>query len=183
MTTSTRKSGSRVVTNEELEAYKRQVRAEAIRVAAQQGWCDTGLNETLTTLDLPPKREYTVPVALTVTYIYPTVINDADSYEDAVEKVRTRVAESDAQQYVENVLGSQYKAVSVGVAEIPDPDNAVMGDADPTQRELAEADGNTCGEYSPRGRYCMRAYNHGGTQHLRVHNSRVTEVWPVAPTS
>lgn len=46
-----------VAETSELEAYKAQVRAEARRVAAEQGWCRTGLARTFANLDLGPVDE------------------------------------------------------------------------------------------------------------------------------
>lgn len=48
----------------EFDAYKAQVRAEALRVAADQGWCDSGLNRTLRTLGLSEKRDVSVRVQI-----------------------------------------------------------------------------------------------------------------------
>jgi hypothetical protein len=39
---------------EDLDAYKQQVRDKAIEVAGEQGWCKSGLNETLRELDIEP---------------------------------------------------------------------------------------------------------------------------------
>lgn len=49
----------------EFEAYKKQVRDVAIEVAAEQGWCDDGLNERLQELGLEPMaRQWEVTVTL-----------------------------------------------------------------------------------------------------------------------
>lgn len=50
---------------ETFEDYKGRVRAEAIRVAKEMGWCDDGLNKSLKTLDLKPVQTFRVPVKAT----------------------------------------------------------------------------------------------------------------------
>lgn len=74
-----------------LAAYKQRVRNESFRVAAQQGWCDNGLNETLRNLDLPEKRTYYVWTQIPVggtTVPARLAVNDAMSREDAEQQVR-----------------------------------------------------------------------------------------------
>ena len=72
----------------DFEAFKTQVRVVAIRVADEQNWCDSGLNEVLEELGLPRKQgEYRARV--TVTF-------------DLLIKNDTEPDEYDVRNYVEN---------------------------------------------------------------------------------
>lgn len=52
-------------TQRELETFKNDVRERAIEVAQDQGWCQSGLNETLDALGLPTVHSnYTVTLDL-----------------------------------------------------------------------------------------------------------------------
>lgn len=81
------------------EAFKARVRAEAVRVAEEQGWCADGLNRTLTTLDLPPRiTAYEALVTLTM-----RVRVDTDD-EDTARQWIGEVVNADSRDSVVDIL-------------------------------------------------------------------------------
>jgi hypothetical protein len=68
------------------EIFRGEVRRVALEVAAEQGWCDSGVNERLEELGLDRiTRSYTV----TATYELTLTIEDADNEEDAEEQANS----------------------------------------------------------------------------------------------
>lgn len=70
----------------EFDAFRQLVREEAIRVARDQGWCDSGLNRTLSRLGLPEKRDVRVRVQVTRPSMpreYVLRVSDAETEEQA----------------------------------------------------------------------------------------------------
>lgn len=90
-----------------LDAFRAQVREEAIRVAESQGWCDEGLNRTLENLGLDPvTKEWLVNVEVTATRVFTVTISsttddqawrdvDALSQDDLEELIGDDLAASD----------------------------------------------------------------------------------------
>lgn len=92
MTTATAESTeTTTVVNEELEAYKAKVRAEALRIKQQQGYCDEGFNETMRNLDLPELKLFRVPVKLVTraTSALSVEVREAQTEEEARSLITT----------------------------------------------------------------------------------------------
>lgn len=190
MTSTEKTSKRRTVADAEAEliAYKKQVRDEAIRVAAQQSWCDTGLNETLRNLALPEKRNYDIPIRVQVEVIRNVTVTGAESEEDARSKV---FGQGDGQQWVREQYGSGYRYLAHEVPEPVTPDEAKVGDVDPTRAErLAARQSDTTNPGGVTRRtcekttddfnyYCNRPAGHPPTQHVAVTDYVVVAVWPV----
>lgn len=72
---------------DELTRFRRRVRDTAIRVADENGWCDDGLNDVLTELDLepkaPPVRSFAVEVTLQARQ---TVLVHVDAVDEAAAR-------------------------------------------------------------------------------------------------
>lgn len=168
----------------QLEAYKAKVRALAIRVAAEQGWCDSGLNSALEELGLPPKREFMVPVEFTLTRVRSThVLVDAQTEAEAYERVRTDP--SLVQAYAP--FGGEITDV-----KIPDPPKMpeagsgvpVPGDPCPEEgeyyaRSVAPGGPNQCRVTDERaGVYCTRPLEHTPDWHVAAGaNAGVLSTW------
>lgn len=176
--------------NADLEAFKRQVREEALRVQKDQGWCDDGLNTTLRNLGLPEKKNYEIRVRVTLEHITRVTVRDADSEEQAREQVFAEY-QDDPARFVQSYYGRDYKYVSHDTPIPPNPNEAEVGDLDPTrdERDAARLSGTTnpggvtrysCENWNDaRSYYCSRPRNHGGAQHVSGDGTRVTAVWPV----
>jgi hypothetical protein len=66
----------------EYDAFRDQVRDVAIRVAEDEGWCDSGLNEVLRELGLPPKTTtWRVPVVARAEQVVYVEVEAADEDE------------------------------------------------------------------------------------------------------
>jgi hypothetical protein len=66
----------------EYDRFREQVRDVAIRVAEDEGWCDSGLNEVLRELGLPPKTTtWRVPVVARAEQVVYVEVEAADEDE------------------------------------------------------------------------------------------------------
>jgi hypothetical protein len=79
----------------EFDAYKRQVREEALAVAAEQNWCDEGLNAALERLGLEP-RQNTYDVDVTFTATRAGVVRTTASNEDVAFETVNEMSTADA---------------------------------------------------------------------------------------
>mgnify|MGYP001550756403 CR=1 FL=1 len=83
----------------EHEQFRTQVREKAIEVAANEGWCDSGLNEALEELGLEPKtRTFDVEVQVTASQMVTIEVEAAD--EDEAREI----AERDMESEIENEI-------------------------------------------------------------------------------
>lgn len=177
------------------EELRRTTRAEAIRVAREQRWCDDGLNQTLRNLGLAEKREYDVPVTVTISREAVITVTDAESMEDARAKVAAGEFNdgTSVEGWVQGYLGSGNHLVSWEVPEVKPPSEVEVGDLDPTMEEQnafhamvgdARYTARTCGDGHnfPDGTYgyCTRPRNHDLDQHVAGNGSRVIGVWSVS---
>jgi hypothetical protein len=66
----------------DLDRYKERVKAKAIEVAAEQGWCREGLNDALEDLDIGPASR---DVQVTLTYEIVVNLDDHEGDDDDAE--------------------------------------------------------------------------------------------------
>lgn len=156
----------------EFDAFKVQVREEAIRAAQEEGWCDSGLNSALRRLGLREKAE-PQPVEVRITRqpeanTY-TVYVEADSADEArrlltEDQVRLR-------REVQHQIGFRHgNVVEMAVVQPPAPvepgavpavGNAAPAEGDWYRRAQVSGDREQCRELDPDRRwYCTRPVGH-----------------------
>lgn len=168
---------------EDLTVYKRLVRREAIRLATEHDWCDSGLNGVLQELGLPEKQVFRVPVDVMVRQRVSVAISDAESLEDARERIAAGGHVTEVQQAVGATPGSRVRYVK---HDMPEAGVYVYGDPDPTaygergnssSRAMRE---ERCGANSPQGYVCTwESADHEG-DHVAGAYNEVIAVWPKA---
>lgn len=168
----------------ELAAFKSQVREEAIRVASEQGWCDSGLNRTLGRLGLPEKqqpRRVTVPIMVTSPVSVRVEIEGVASDAEALERIR-REPEL-ALSVARRMYGGHNSTIDL--APLPEPAAPrepgvapAVGDPKPEYGEWhsPSADGRQCGQHDENGNWCTRDRNHT-SPHVASDSRRVLAVW------
>lgn len=205
--TTTRKTKAKATDGESVdwkakyEEFQRQTREEAVRVAARQGWCDTGLNETLRNLGLPEKREFVVPVKIVTEQTTNITVTDAMSMEDAVAMVAAGKWNGDTtpESFTRGYWGNSVTYVSHAVPTRRGVTECEVGDMDPTGEEREEFRNlsdpverrtrNTCDQGHSREDdgggyyYCTRPRNHDADRHVGGGESIVRDVWDVTTES
>lgn len=168
---------------EDLTVYQRLVRREAIRLAAANDWCDSGLNGVLEQLGLPPKQTFRVPVDVMVRQRVSVAITDAETLEEARERVAAGEHVAEVQQAAGAGPGSRVRYVEHA---LPEPGVYVFGDPDPTgygergnSTSRATREGR-CGVSSPSGYVCTwESADHAG-DHVAASYNEILAVWPKA---
>lgn len=161
---------------EALEEFRRKVREEAIRVAADNGWCDDGLNRTLRNLGLAEKRLYRVPVEVTLTQVGYIEVTDAMSMEEARASLASKSSEE-----LHNL-----RRRNLTVAEVT---GAKPWSRDGRPYEAGQMDDTVSGTGGLRedwcnaqqaGYYCTREQGHvdrGDLRHAAGNTEIITRVW------
>jgi hypothetical protein len=113
MSTETEKIKLIVDPQSELESYKQRVRRLAIRVANDEGWCSSGLNDALEELDLAPYAgpfsfHGTVRLTGTVTRVDGDRVYYESPFQLGTISRYVRVASDDSDVRVTNVRVVQY---------------------------------------------------------------------------
>lgn len=171
-----------------LEDFEAQVRSVAIRVAHEQGFCDSGLNDVLRELGLPEKLTYRIPVRVADAVVRVSV-RDAQSEDEAREMLR-----ADPQR----TLKSLERTTGLTVAQFevldappqPEPDAGVPlpGQARPAEGTWYAVSTQSGGPNQCRVRneeggipdlYCTRPAGHPADWHVAAGmNAGVLAVFP-----
>jgi hypothetical protein len=160
----------------DLVAYKKLVRRVGLLVAAEQGWCDSGVNEYLQALGLPPKQTYRVPVDAVVAQRLTVPVVDAESYEEAVELVRGLTAEEAEKRLHDGGVGV---GLSIKSTAVIDQSELRVGDPEFDRAQTQYCVSTHGGRlYNPEGTaMCTRENNHVGDHHAG-NGSVITHIWP-----
>jgi hypothetical protein len=158
----------------ELAAFKRHLRATAIRVAKERNWCDPGLNEVLSDLGLPSKGAFTAFVKVrTYTERFISVpIPEAESNDEIAEYLDTERV----QEAYRTTVSRTGTVASWEPLTWPRFDFQV-GDQDLTVQSLAGARRTIAMCERPHdGWYCTRERGHVGN-HAAGDSARIAHVW------
>lgn len=175
----------------EFDAFKQQVRAEALRVQREMSWCDSGLNETLSRLGLPQKTDVRVPVRLIEVPRQPRVetvsllVPDAESAEHA----RTLLADrEELTRRIRRAFGSYWEPELLQPAPTDGTGVPVVGEERPAEgtwyaTSAAPGGPNQCRVVDEQtGVYCTRPLAHPADVHVAAGNSAgVLAVWEASP--
>lgn len=169
----------------DLATYKKLVRRVALAAAKEREWCDDGTNEYLRALDLAPKVKHRVPVTVTTTHRVLVQVEDAESMEEA----RERVAAGDSapvEAAVRDRLGVAATLVSheptvLGDIKVGDPD-VTHPYASPTCDVRDRRRDPVTRDYSGTGHYCTWHRDHDG-DHVAGNGTEVIAVWPQEPST
>jgi hypothetical protein len=167
----------------ELDAYRRLVRDEAYRVAKENGWCDSGLRQSLERLGLEPKQLFRVQIRAQRTAEFSMSVA-ADSEAEARQLLR------DEPQRMREYAGTGYTSF-----EVIEPATAPTGADTPQVGQRRPAEGtwyatsvtsggpNQCRVWNSRHTlYCTRPADHPVDLHVAAGNSAgVLDVWAVGP--
>lgn len=150
----------------ELTAFKRKVKELAVRAQQEMTWPDEKMNATLTRLGLAPKTTHWVWAEAHSVQKVLVQVDDADSYEEAVQLVGSdpsRVTTNTRRWVVESVTPM-------------DPPTFAVGDPDLTAIERRST--QMCEHRHPTTRvYCERRRGHDGN-HAVGNETVITESWP-----
>lgn len=171
----------------QLAKYKERVRAEAIRVAAEQRWCDDGLNTTLRNLDLAPKQRFTVKVRVKSEQVVKLRVDEAESLEQAIDMLRSDPERtSKSLQRRTGMAATDFEVVEPPAQ--PDADSGVPTPGQPAPEEgewyaksAASGGPNQCRVTSDYfdGVYCTRSVEHPADWHVAAgKNAGVLATWP-----
>lgn len=148
----------------DLDAYRRLVRIEAMKTAADMGWCDDGLNRYLRDLGLPEKKRVRKFATVTLTYTGPVYFSDDELAADVVDRT--------SQGW--NTPG--YTLVDVAPAERTP---MTIGGPDLTEAGLGTGE-RYCGQFNASGRWtCTMDRGHDG-DHVAGDGTRVLDIWAQA---
>lgn len=162
-------------TESPLEAYKRQVRDEALQVQRDMNWPDEKMNATLRALGLPEKRTFHVAVKVTAETIVSVQITDAETEEEA----RQKAVSKEFSELRREIRASAWRANSVEVYERPDGEYTV---GDPHMPPLLDSGHyrEWCRATTDGGYECSLPKAHEGLQHAASNDTNVVAVWPTA---
>lgn len=171
-----------------LEEYKTKLRTVLIRVAAEEGYCDNGLNDVLQELELPTVSKFVLPVRVNG-HATKLVIRDAQTEDEA----KAILADPDKAKAILGQAGYWFGDGPVELEVIEPPAQPAPGTGVPLTGDSAPAEGtwyatsvvsggpNQCrvDGYVNGNLYCTRPLGHAADWHVAAgKNAGVLEVWP-----
>lgn len=171
----------------ELDEYKTNLRKVLIRVAAEESYCDSGLNDVLEELDLAPKRTFYVKVRLTsYEQTFKVPVHDAQTQDEA--RALLEAGDDQARQIIKSYYGSfsgDFEVVPPPVQPAADSGVPLPGQPNPGDGEWYATSVTSGGPNQCRVRaeedtnlYCTRPLDHAADWHVAAgKNAGVLEVW------